>query len=168
MCNYYSILQHLNVWKLASCRQYWAYLPCKISISDFDYMYKDFINRTCQWVSVVNATHILQCTRAHACIGCHWLSANENLCLIDGVEKVVGWTPLRWNRQRSVLYPSFNGSITPHPFIYYQLIRQIHAWRWVNVWRLKNLAGNIDSLLGICKVRIDMHCWQGHIGHFLL
>ena len=28
-----------------------------------------------------------------------------------------------------------------HPFI-----SQIHAWRWVNVWRLKNSAGNIDSL----------------------
>ena len=26
---------------------------------------------------------------------------NENLCLIDGVEKVVGRSPLRWNRQRS-------------------------------------------------------------------
>ena len=48
-------------------------------------------------VSVVNATKIPQCARAHYCIGYHWLSVNENLCLIDGVEKVVGWSPLRWN-----------------------------------------------------------------------
>ena len=30
---------------------------------------KELINRTCQWVSVVNVTHILQCARAHDCIG---------------------------------------------------------------------------------------------------
>ena len=35
---------------------------------------KDFINRTCQCVSVVNAAHILQCARAHNCIWYHWLS----------------------------------------------------------------------------------------------
>ena len=45
-------------------------------------------------------------------IGYHWLSVNVNLCLIDGVEKDVGWSPLRWNRQ-SDLDPSCN----PHPFI---------------------------------------------------
>ena len=37
-----------------------------------------FINRTCQWFSVVNSTHILQCARAHDCIGYHLLSVNEN------------------------------------------------------------------------------------------
>ena len=81
-------------------------------------IYKDFINRAGQGVSVVNITHILQYARAHDCIGYHWLSVNENLCLIDGVEKVVGWSPLRWNRQSPVLYPSYN----PYAFIYYQLI----------------------------------------------
>ena len=35
---------------------------------------------TVQWVSVVNATHILQCARAHDCIEYHWLSVNEYLC----------------------------------------------------------------------------------------
>ena len=83
-------------------------------------IYKDFINRTCQWVSVVHATHImghiLQCASAHDCIGYHWISVNENLCLIDGVtsasEKDVGWNPLRWNRQSPVHYPSYN----PPPF----------------------------------------------------
>ena len=35
------------------------------------YIYKDFINRTCQWVSVLNATHILQCARAHDYFGYH-------------------------------------------------------------------------------------------------
>ena len=28
------------------------------------YIYKDFINRTCQWVSVVYATHVLQCANS--------------------------------------------------------------------------------------------------------
>ena len=32
----------------------------------------------------------------------------RNLCLIDGVEKAVGWSPLSWNRQSPVLYPSYN------------------------------------------------------------
>ena len=36
----------------------------------------------------------------------HWLSVNERLCLIDGVEKVIGLSQPRWNRQRPVLYPS--------------------------------------------------------------
>ena len=66
-------------------------------------IYKSFINRTCQWVSVVDATHILQCARAHDCIGHHWLYVNENLCLIDSVEKVVGRSPLRRNRPSPVL-----------------------------------------------------------------
>ena len=57
---------------------------------------------------LVNATHILRCARVHDCIGYHRLSVNENLRLIDGVEKVVGWNPLRWNRQSPVLYPSYN------------------------------------------------------------
>ena len=68
------------------------------------YICQDFINRTCQWVSVANATHILQCTRAQDCTGYHWLSVNENLCLIDGVEKVVGWRVLRWNCQSTDPY----------------------------------------------------------------
>ena len=36
--------------------------------------------------------HILYtlCTREHHCIEYQWLSVNENLCLIAGVEKVVG------------------------------------------------------------------------------
>ena len=75
-------------------------------------IYKDFINRTCQCVSVINATHILQCARAHDCIGYHWLSVKENLCLIDGVGKVVGRSPLRWNRPSPDLYPSYD----PPPF----------------------------------------------------
>ena len=41
-------------------------------------------------------------------MGYHWLSANENLWLIDGIEKVVGWSSLRWNHQSSDLYPSYN------------------------------------------------------------
>ena len=130
-----------------------AYLPW--------FTYKDFINKTCQWVSVFNAIDILQCTRVHECLGYHWLSVNENLCLIYGFEKVGGWsllrTGLRWNRKSPDLYPSYN----PPPFHLYQSIWQIHAWRWVNVWRLKNVAGNIDNLQGIYiyKVRIDIHCW---------
>lgn len=35
-----------------------------------------------------------------------------------------------------------------HHFNYYQLSWQIHAWRWVYVWRLKNV------------VRILLECWQ--------
>ena len=56
-------------------------------------IYKDFIKN--------NGLVLLmlpQCARAHDCIGYRWLSVNENLCLIDG-DKVVGWSPLRWNRQ---------------------------------------------------------------------
>ena len=83
------------------------------------HIHNDFIKRNCQWVSasVVIATHTLQCARAHNCIGYHWLSViqtvNRNLCLIDGVEKVVGWSLLRWNSQSTDLYPSYN----PPPFM---------------------------------------------------
>ena len=76
------------------------------------------LNRTCQSVGVVHPTHILQCARAHDCTDFHLLSVNENLCLSGGVEKVVGWSPLRWNRQSPDLYPSYQ----PHPFMYYHLI----------------------------------------------
>ena len=67
---------------------------------------------------------------------------NENLCLINGVEKVVGWSPLRWNRQSSDLCSSKKPTLS--------LIIKSCAGRWINVWRLENLAGNIDSLLEIC------------------
>ena len=83
--------------------------------------YKDFIDRTCQWVGVVNSTHILQCARRQDCIGYHGLSVNENLCFIDGVEKVVGWSPLMWNRQSP--YPSYN----PPPFHLLSTHLTIHA-----------------------------------------
>ena len=75
------------------------------------YIYKDVIELVNGLVfNVLNSTHILQCARAHECIGYHWLSesVNENLCLIDGVEKVVEWNSLMWNRQSPVLYPSYN------------------------------------------------------------
>ena len=77
-------------------------------VRNLENTYKDFINCTCQWVGFVNAANILKCARAHNCIGYHQASVNETLCLIDGVEKVVGLSPLRWNRQSPVLYPSYN------------------------------------------------------------
>ena len=52
-------------------------------------MYKDFINRTCQGVSVVNSTHITQCASAHDCIGYHLQSINE----------------MRWSRRESEVGP---------------------------------------------------------------
>ena len=37
-------------------------------------------------------TYFNTLARAHDCIWYHWLSVNENPCLIDGVEKVDGWS----------------------------------------------------------------------------
>ena len=70
------------------------------------FIYKDFKNRTCQEVSVVNST------RVHVCIGYHLPSANENLCLNDGVEKVVGWSPLMWKRRSPELYPPISPTLS--------------------------------------------------------
>ena len=63
-------------------------------------------------ISVVDAAHILQCAKAHDCIGYRCLSVNENLCLINGIEKVVEWSPLGWNRLSPVVDFSYN----PQPF----------------------------------------------------
>ena len=43
-----------------------------------------------------------------------------------------------WNRQSPVLYQCL----------------EIEEF----AWRFKNLAGNIESLLGIWQVRFDIHC----------
>ena len=88
--------------------------------------------------SVVNHTHILQLAEAHDCIGYRWLSVNDNLCLRDGVEKVVGWSPIMLNRLCPDLYPSY---YRPCPDLYPSYYQ--------------NLARNIDSLLVLCKVSLN-------------
>ena len=115
--------------------------------------YKD--NRTCQWASVVNASDILQCARAQDCIGFHWLSVSENLCLIDGVEKVVGWSQLRWNRESPDLYPYYN----PPPFHLLSTHLTNPCLKMGQCLDIEEFDWNFNSLLGICKVRIDIHRW---------
>ena len=45
--------------------------------------------------------NVLVTESVHDCIGYHWLSVNENLCLINSIKKVVGWSQLRWNCQKT-------------------------------------------------------------------
>ena len=98
-----SYQQHLNASDSPS-----HFAPMSINI------YKDFMNRTCQWVSLVDATHILQCAWAQDCIGYHWLSVNENLCLIDASRRSLDG--VRWGKIYRVLF-----AIPPLPAIFHLL-----------------------------------------------
>ena len=114
-----STVQHTCI-VLVNQQRFWSRSDCSWLCNSnwhiYKDKYKDFINWTCHSVSVINATHILTsmpwCARAHDCIGYHWLSVIDNLCLIDRVKKVIGWSLLRWNSQSPDLYPSYN----PPPF----------------------------------------------------
>ena len=81
----------------------------------------------------------------------HWLSVNENLCLIDGVEKVVGWNPLWWNRLSPVLYPPYNpppfhllSTHLTNPCLKMGQCLEIEKFGW-------KYNSNIDSLLGMAR-----------------
>ena len=73
--------------------------------------YKDYINRTCQVISLVNPIHILQCAGVHECTVYHLLSVNEHI-VIYSRQNVAGWIFMIWNRQSPDLYPSDS----PPPF----------------------------------------------------
>ena len=104
--------------------------------------HKDFMNRTCQVVSVVNPTHILQFTIAHDCTEYHLQSVNENLFLSNNVEKVLDGVLWSWNRPCPDPYPSYKSP----PFHLLSTHLKIYAWRWVNFGILKNLA----KILTVC------------------
>ena len=64
--------------------------------------------------------------------------------MIYCVEKVVGWSPLRWNRQRPVVYPTYNPTLS---FI-------------INSYDMSKLEDR--SMFGDCRIWLEILavCWE--------